>query len=632
MDQGHGARDLGRLKWIGVILPVAFVWLFEVLRFSVLERAYAGETAHLIGAVLMAGAVLVFALLMASFLERAQRQIVGQNRDLTLTHAVSTAARERLSLPETLGEALAQIVGRTGALAGLVAIDAAEPAAGPPLTLRHPPLLSPGLSWVQTLLDEDVAPPPLAPTWTERRAVDTGILDLPLVRAGERLGRVRLIFHPCVRPQVTVAALADICGEVATAVALGRVVEDLRRREHERAALYEVALQLTGRASLQETLDTITSHARELLGSDRAVVCVAEAATTGVVSGTGGHAGGHAGGHSDGVTGPGPGHLDRLALADDGSTCTFVHASGPGRHARNPACRALRDIPDATFASRPLHSPDGVLGEMCVVRDHGPAFSAAERSLLGALADMAAIAVRTARMHEAEEQYTILSERDRIARELHDSLAQVLGVIHLRLRALEPAVADLPGEPGGSNPVAAELSGLADIADEAYRDVREAILGLRETIASEQGLSGALRDYLKKYTRQTGIRAQLVCDGDVRRAFDPRSEVQLLRVVQEALTNVRKHAGAQGVVVRLDCASSPPIVSIEDDGVGFDPARALASLDGGFGLTSMRERVDQIGGRLDVHTRPGEGTRIIVTLEAGEARVTTAPLANRAGR
>jgi two-component system nitrate/nitrite sensor histidine kinase NarX len=265
---------------------------------------------------------------------------------------------------------------------------------------------------------------------------------------------------------------------------------------------------------------------------------------------------------------------------------------------------------------------------LCVVREAGSPYVAAEMTLLGALADMAAIAVRTARLREAEEQWTILSERDRIARELHDSLAQVLGVIHLRLRALETTSAS-----GATDGVTTELADLADVADEAYRDVREAILGLRETISAEIGLEGALRDYLRKYSRQTGIRTSLACDGDVRKALPPRSEVQLLRVVQEALTNVRKHAGASHVTVRLDCRTADPVVSVEDDGVGFDPARVAQSLDGGFGLTSMRERVDQIGGTLDVHTAPGEGTRIVVHLGAEEARGTpTAPPAGAARR
>ena len=192
---------------------------------------------------------------------------------------------------------------------------------------------------------------------------------------------------------------------------------------------------------------------------------------------------------------------------------------------------------------------------------------------------MAAIAVGTARLREAEQQYTIVAERDRIARELHDSLAQVLGVIHLRLRGLEPEVRDVPG-----NGVATEIGDLAEIADEAYKDVREAILGLRESITSANGLEGALGEYLRKYSRQTGIKTSLHCDGAARRALTPRSEVQLLRVVQEALTNVRKHAGARHAAVSLNEDDGLVTLAVMDDGTGFDPARLEEALDHGFGL------------------------------------------------
>ena len=249
-------------------------------------------------------------------------------------------------------------------------------------------------------------------------------------------------------------------------------------------------------------------------------------------------------------------------------------------------------------------------------------FTASEQHLLGALADMAAIAVQTARLHEAEEQWTIHAERDRIARELHDSLAQVLGVIHLQLRALE-----LRAKDEASHGVAAELSQLAETADDAYQDVREAILGLRETIREDGGLEGSLREYVHKYSRQTGIVTSLACDGDTRRSLSPRAEVQLLRVVQEALTNTRKHSHASHATVTIECQGPVTTVVVEDDGIGFDPAQVAGSMDGGFGLASMRERVEGIGGTLTVHTAPNQGTRIVVHLEAKDTRGTPTPQA-----
>ena len=518
-------------------------------------------------------------------------------------HAVSAALRGGgLELPELLDQSLETLVVETGALAGRVTLLAPD---APVRTAQRPAELSPGLQWLAPLLDEEGDPALDAPRSEIRTGLDTAILDVPLVRGAQRIGHIRLVFHPPVAPAVSEAALVDIAGEIAGAAQLGLIVADLHRRERERAALYEVALQLTGRASLGDVLDSITGHARNLLAADRAVACLGDA---------------------PGIDGR-PTGSSRIAIADDGTKLELEHPVRTAIHDRNPVCPLVSPDDERAWAAHPLRGPDGVLGELCVIRAGLP-FTATERDLLGALADMAAIAVRTEHLHEAEEQLTIHAERDRIARELHDSLAQVLGVIHLRLRALEGRASD-----EASDALAGELSEIADTADEAYRDVREAILGLRETVREEGGLEGSLREYLRKYSRQTGIAATVTCEGDPRRALTPRSEVQLLRVVQEALANTRKHSGARKVAIRMECDGPRATVTIEDDGKGFDPARVTGSMDGGFGLASMRERVELIGGTIDVHTAPGKGTRIVVHLQAEDTRGTpTAEAEGVAGR
>ncbi len=590
MSDPQGARDLNRLKWATMVVPVVFVWVFELVRFLFLDQQVTGDDAHVLSAMIMGGAIVIFATIVSIYLDRTQKQLVAQNKDLTVTHAVSSAVRGGLSLPELLEQSLDRVVTQTGALAGIVTV---HQGGGEPISTQRPAVLAPGLAWLSPILGEPPDPAFDGPHYSRRTGVDTGILDLPLIRGTDRIGHLRLVFHPPVEPDISPAALADIAGEIAGAAQLGMTVADLHRRERERAALYEVALQLTGRADLRDVLDRITGHARELLGAERAVACLADRSEA-----------------------SSKGSRDRLAVADDGSVCRVAHQATTGQHPRNPLCPLLEEDGTRAWAARPLRGPDGILGELCVVRTGRP-FTDTERTLLGALADMATIAVRTARLHEAEEQWTIHAERDRIARELHDSLAQVLGVIHLRLRALESRAKD-----EASHVMADELSEIAETADEAYRDVREAILGLRETVREDVGLEGSLREYLRKYSRQTGIAATLTCQGDTRRALTPRSEVQLLRVVQEALTNTRKHSGAHRVNVRIDCEGPAATLAIEDDGVGFDPATIAGSLEGGFGLASMRERVQQIGGTLDVHTAPNKGTRIVVHLEAEDTRGT----------
>jgi signal transduction histidine kinase len=601
MSDPRGSRDLNRLKWATIVLPLVFVWVFEVVRFFILDPKVTGDNGHVLSAMIMGAAVVVFATIVSVYLDRTQKQLIAQNKDLTVTHSVSSAVRGGLSLPDLLEQTLDRIETQTGALAGIVTI---RQAGSEDLVVQRPAVLPAGLGWLVPILTEPANHALDLPQYARRGGVDTGILDLPLIRGAERIGHIRLAFHPPVPPDISDAALADIAGEIAGAAQLGLTVMNLNRRERERAALYEVALQLTGRAELRDVLDTITRHARELLGAERAVACLADAPET---------------------VGKGAAR-ERLAMADDGSVCLVAHQPASTQHARNPMCPLLVKDGDSAWAARPLRGPDGVLGELCVVRAGRP-FTDSERTLLGALADMAAVAVRTTRLHEAEEQWTIHAERDRIARELHDSLAQVLGVIHLRLRALESRAKD-----EASHVMADELSEIADTADEAYQDVREAILGLRETVREDGGLEGSLREYLRKYSRQTGIAAALSCEGDTRHALSPRSEVQLLRVVQEALTNTRKHSQAHRVSVRIECEGPSVVLSIEDDGVGFDPSIVVSSLEGGFGLASMRERVEQIGGTIAVHTAPSEGTKITVRLAAEDTRGTHSPTSPGAAR
>jgi hypothetical protein len=157
------------------------------------------------------------------------------------------------------------------------------------------------------------------------------------------------------------------------------------------------------------------------------------------------------------------------------------------------------------------------------------------------MGEVTSIAIANARLFERERQGAIVEERERIAREMHDGMAQVLGVTHLRLRALEaaPEVRDLTG-------VHEEISNLADLCLEAYSDVRESILGLHEASRVDRALMESLRAYIEKYSKQSGIPTRLDADPDHEVVLPTRYPVQVIRVIQEALTNVRKHSGASG--------------------------------------------------------------------------------------
>jgi len=159
---------------------------------------------------------------------------------------------------------------------------------------------------------------------------------------------------------------------------------------------------------------------------------------------------------------------------------------------------------------------------------------------------------------------------------------------------------------------------IASLAHEAYKDVREAILGLRETVSPAGGIAGTLRQYLQKFSRQAGIKAELEVQGDEAPQLWPEAEVQLVRVIQEALTNVRKHANADKAWVRIRRHNGEVNINIEDNGQGFDPALVRANGQR-FGVRIMRERVETVGGRFEIESSSGCGTKVQIYLPAAQA-------------
>lgn len=297
-------------------------------------------------------------------------------------------------------------------------------------------------------------------------------------------------------------------------------------------------------------------------------------------------------------TGPAS-HADHADHADQSGRQDAAAPRGcPGRHPT--------EVPGTVRMT--LHGPDRPYGQIWVAPQTGARLGVQEEAFLSTLAELAVVALRHARLLDNERGAAIVAERDRIAREMHDSLAQVLGATHLRLRGLaaRPDLADHPD-------VRDEVEDVATTCHEAYADVREAILGLRASTRADGTFLDSLDAYVQQFSRQSRIPTRLEADTH-ELAFVPQCEVQVLRVVQEALTNVRKHSGASRAVVRVRGIRRATVLEVEDDGRGFDPEALPDRGQEGFGMASMRERAALVDGRLSVDSRPGEGTRVAVTI------------------
>ena len=247
----------------------------------------------------------------------------------------------------------------------------------------------------------------------------------------------------------------------------------------------------------------------------------------------------------------------------------------------------------------------GVLGIASL--DPGKLSSEAELRLLEGIGERVAMAIVNSRLHERVLDGAVVEERMRIARELHDGLAQVLGYINMQTHAIDKLL-----ELGDTADARAELARLDDVALDVYRDVREEILGLRVSLP-RQGLVPALRRYLDDYQPMTSTALRLEIGEEVEALeLPPQIEIQLVRIVQEALSNVRKHADAASACVRLSAAATGLTVEVVDDGRGFEQDRSEPTGWPRFGLRTMRERAQAIGGSFALASEPGAGTRVTV--------------------
>jgi signal transduction histidine kinase len=235
-------------------------------------------------------------------------------------------------------------------------------------------------------------------------------------------------------------------------------------------------------------------------------------------------------------------------------------------------------------------------------------FTEQDLDVLGVFADQAAIAIENARLYAEIQSLAIVEERQRIAREMHDSLAQTLGLLHLQLVRLTDRLA-----PEELVPALRELAG---VTEDAYDELRQSIFGLRTMVSRSLGWVPTLTEYLHEFSTGTGIDIALAAGDDVPARLPPATEVQLIRIIQEALVNVSKHASAARATVRLEGEDGWIRVTVEDDGRGFAPEMMRATRPGHFGLDTMRERAEAVGGKVEIDSAPGRGTRIVATLPA----------------
>ncbi|KUO73051.1 MAG: hypothetical protein APF77_20480 [Clostridia bacterium BRH_c25] len=214
-----------------------------------------------------------------------------------------------------------------------------------------------------------------------------------------------------------------------------------------------------------------------------------------------------------------------------------------------------------------------------------------------------------AQLIQQQQALLVLQERERLARELHDSLGQVLGYANIQIQAIREILktGQLPAADGS-------LVRLSQVITEANTEVREFIYEVKTTLLFKEGFSTALQQYLTRFEQNFKIRIEVQnLDNLTEEELDLSVGVQLFRIIQETLANVRKHARARKVTITFRKKDRQILISVADDGVGFDPGK-LVDGKSSFGLEVMRERAGQVGGEVRIDTVPGQGTIVTVTI------------------
>jgi signal transduction histidine kinase len=398
-------------------------------------------------------------------------------------------------------------------------------------------------------------------------------------------------------------------GLVAVALALmsilmvrsiGRMQHRLERHNEELLALHGAGIDVTAQLSLDSVLNRVVERARLLVGARYGALSVVN--TDGSIQTF----------ITSGITpeirakiGPPPvGHgLLRVVLQEGERLRLPDIAKDPrsyGFPPNHPVMHSLLAVPitcKGPFVGN-LYLSEKLTGEL---------FTASEEETLERFAVHAAIAIDNAHLHRQVADLAVAQERLHIAHEMHDGIAQVLGYVNTKVQAATEYLRREKTDEG-----LAQLRELAVAAREAYGDVRESIVDLRTLPGPTRSFEEVLREYVDRWSEQSEISAQLIVDGDL--VMPNGVELQLVRIIQESLANVRKHAKATSARIELRRREGRLLLTVSDDGIGFKPAGRSRNDFPRFGLSTMRERAESVGGVFAIDSAATRGTVVSVEI------------------
>ena len=252
----------------------------------------------------------------------------------------------------------------------------------------------------------------------------------------------------------------------------------------------------------------------------------------------------------------------------------------------------------------PLVSGEDFIGSFTLLDTDRREYQPEELELAQALAHQAVLAIQLTRLAEHRRKASVLEERNRSAREIHDTLAQSFTGILLQLRVAQRISEREPGEAWSL------IERVGELAQEGLAAARRSVWDLQPEAVEYSDFAGVLTQHVEQLTASTTVRLELSIHGTPR-DLPPSVGMDLIRIAQESLMNALRHARAKFVCLDVTFGAESLILRVQDDGIGFDVKRRTAG--GGFGLIGMNQRAERLGAHLTVTTQPGKGTEIAVT-------------------
>ena len=390
--------------------------------------------------------------------------------------------------------------------------------------------------------------------------------------------------------QEDVELASGVANSVALAVENARLYGETRQRLAESQGVQRVTTSLLRKNTLQEVLEIICNEALNLTEATGSAVLLPQA--DGWLKITS-------------AVGETLSALDRLPL--DGSLAGQAARLGEPVIFNDVASIGLdylRDLDIHTLLAVPLKVESKIIGVLDVINKVG-GFTNDDLRITSLFADQAAIVIDQTQLHQQVEQMAVMEERQRLARELHDSVTQALYSVNLYAEAARLA---LTAEKRG---IALEnLQKLREMTREAMLEMRLLVFELHPLVLEKEGLVAALQARLAAVENRSGLKTEISMEGE--RRLPLPIEEELYRIAQEGLNNAVKHAKASSVRIHLKYTGERVSLSLYDDGTGFDQQAARQS--GGMGLRGIEERVQKIGGSLTVESSPGSGTNLTVSV------------------